>query len=136
MKRLFVAVLALAAAWFIWVTPLIAQSAQPPIGTQLTALFNGTQSITKAFSAVSGKSIYITQISVSGPATGVFTLSKGTGTNCGTGTTTLFTETKASGIAISQGDGAGVIAVVGSGVDLCITVGTNSLTGWVSIAQF
>ena len=132
MRRL----LSIAALCFLWATPLLAQSAQPPIGTQLTTFFNGTQAITKAFSAVSGKSIYITQITASGTAAGVLTISKGTGTNCGTGTTTLYTETLIAGTPLNHGDGAGVIAVVGSSVDLCITVATQSLSGWVSIAQF
>lgn len=117
-------------------SPAFGQSAQPPIGTQLTKLFTGTQAITRAFAAVSGKSIYLTQIAVSGTAAGVFTLSTGTGTNCGTSTVTIYTETLIAGTPISVGDGAGVIAVVGPNLDLCITVATQSLSGWVSIAQF
>lgn len=123
-------------AFALALCPASAQNAFPPVGTQLTYLFNGTQSITRAFAAVSGKSIYITQITASGTATGVLTLSTGTGTNCGTGTTTIYTQAVIAGTPLNHGDGAGVIAVIGSGKDLCITVATASLSGWVSVAQF
>lgn len=113
-----------------------AQNALPPVGTQLTYFFNGTQAITRAFPAVSGKSIYLTQLAVSGTATGVITISKGTGTNCGTGTTVLYTQAIIAGTPISLGDGAGALAVVGPSIDVCVTVATASLSGWLSIAQF
>lgn len=131
MKRLVLALLLSLCA-----TAALAQSAQPPIGTQLTKFFSGTQSITRAFPAIAGKSIYLTQLTISGTAAGVFTLSTGTGTNCGTNTTILYTETTIAGTPISIGDGSGVVAVIGSGLDLCVTVATQSLSGWVSIAQF
>jgi hypothetical protein len=132
MKRL------LTAFGFLLLTTLgaSAQNALPPVSTQLTKFFSGTQSITRAFPAVSGKSIYLTQIAISGTAAGVFTLSTGTGTNCGTSTTTLYTQAIIAGTPISVGDGAGALAVVGSGLDVCITIATQSLSGWVSVAQF
>lgn len=113
-----------------------AQPAFPPIGTQKSAGFNGTQSITQEIAAVSGKSIYLTQITVAGTAAGVFTISTGTGTNCGTDTATIYTETLIAGTPISIGDGAGVVYVVGPSLDVCVTVATQSLNGWISYAQF
>lgn len=104
--------------------------------TQLTAFFNGTQSITRAFPAVSRKSIYLTAIVASGTIGGVLTLSTGTGTNCGTNTTVLYTETVIAGTPLNHGDGSAAIAVIPTALDLCITVATQSLSGWVSIAQF
>lgn len=117
-------------------TAALAQSAQPPIGTQLTKFFNATQTITRAFPAVSGKSIYLTQLTISGTATAVFTLSTGTGTNCGTNTTTIYTATLIASEHIDLGSGSGVLAVVGPSLDLCITIATASANGWLSIAQF
>jgi len=116
--------------------PALAQTSFPPVGTQLTKFFTATQSITRTFPAVSGKSIYLTQLTVSGTAAGVFTLSTGTGTNCGTNTVVVYTETLIAGTPIAVGDGAGVVAVIGPNLDVCITVATQSLSGWVSIAQF
>lgn len=104
--------------------------------TQKTSFFNGTQTITKTFGAISGKSIYLTQLTISGAATAVFTLSTGTGTNCGTSTTVIYTATLIAGENISIGDGSGAAAVIGPGLDVCVTVATASANGWVSIAQF
>lgn len=117
-------------------SPAMAQTAQPPIGTQLTKFFSGTQAITRTLPAVSGKSLYLTQLTISGAATAVFTLSTGTGTNCGTNTTTIYTATLIAGENISIGDGSGVAAVVGPSLDLCITIATASANGWLSVAQF
>lgn len=114
----------------------LAQSAQPPIGTQKTAFFNGTQSITRTIPALTGKSIYITQMTVTGSATAVFTLITGTGTNCGTNPVVIYTTTIIAGEDVDHGNGGGVVAVVGTGVDLCITIATASANGWLSYAQF
>lgn len=130
MKRL-----ALALILGLWASAADAQ-ALLPIGTQLTKFFNTTQSISRAFPAISGKSIYITQFAISGASTSVVTLTTGTGTNCGTGAAIIYTVTFAAGETISIGDGAGVAAVVGSGLDLCVTIATASASGWLSVAQF
>lgn len=114
----------------------LAQNALPSVSTQKTAFFNATQAITRVVAAVSGKSIYLTQLTISGAATSVFTLSSGTGTNCGTNTVVIYTVTLIAGETISIGDGAGAAAVIGGSVDLCITVATASANGWLSVAQF
>lgn len=118
------------------IAPLRAQNALPPVSTQLSKFFSGTQTILRIFPAVNSKTIYLTQLAISGTTGGVFTLSSGTGTNCGTSTTTLYTETLIAGTPISVGDGSGAVAVIGTGLDVCITIATQSLSGWVSIAQF
>lgn len=117
--------------------PAAAQPAFPPVGTQSSSFFNGTQAITRVITGVSGKQIYLTQFTVSALNTSAVTISRGTGTNCGTGTAVIFAKTFATGdLNFVTGDGAGVIAVVGSGVDVCITVATAVSTGWLSWAQF
>jgi hypothetical protein len=116
-------------------SPAMAQAISPP-GTQLTKFFNATQAITRVFPAVSGKSIYLTQLTVAGATTAVFTLSTGTGTNCGTNTVVLYTVTFIAGEQVSIGDGSGVAAVIGPSVDLCVTIATAAAPGWLSIAQF
>lgn len=131
MKRLF-----LALALTLWASIGWAQNALPPVSTQKTSFFNATQSITRAFAAVSGKSLYLTQLTISGATTAVFTLSTGTGTNCGTSTVVLYTITFVAGEQVSIGDGAGAAAVIGSSLDLCVTIATASASGWLSVAQF
>lgn len=131
MKRL-----ALALILGLWASAAGAQTALGPVGTQLTKFFNGTQALTRIFPAVAGKSLYLTQLTVSGTAAGSLVLSTGTGTNCGTNTATIFSETTIAGVSVSDGDGAGVLAVIGPNVDLCLTITSQSLIGWVSVAQF
>lgn len=121
---------------FASVSPALAQTAYPPVGTQKTAFFNGTQALTRIFPAVAGKSLYLTQLTVSGAAAGTLILTTGTGSNCATNSATLFSETTIAGVSVSDGDGAGVLAVIGPSLDLCITVTTQALIGWVSVAQF
>lgn len=117
-------------------SPALAQNALTSPGTQLTKFFNATQTITRAFPAVSGKSIYLTQLTIAGVATAVFTLTEGTGTNCGTNPVVIYTATFIAGEQVSIGDGTGVVAVVGPSLDLCITIATAAAPGWLSIAQF
>lgn len=114
-----------------------AQNAFPPVGTMFSVIFAGTQSITKAISNVSGKRIYITNITVHPASTAVLTLSYGTGTNCGTGTQAFYgPATFQGGENIYDGSGAGAIYVVPAGQDVCITIATATAPGWISFAQF
>lgn len=138
MKRLFVATLALATAWFIWVSPLLAQNAFPPVGTMFSTILAGTvASITKVISGVSGKSIYLTQLTLHPNNTAVVTFSYGSGTNCGTGTTTFYgPATFGAQENAYIGSGAGAIFVVPQGKDVCVTVATAIAPGWLSYAQF
>ena len=132
MKRLALSLILLLFAGGVW-----AQNALPPVSTQKTVFFNAVQTITKIISAISGKSIYLTQLTVDGTSAGtIVTLSTGTGTNCGTGTATIYTTTPIASPRVSIGDGNGVVAVIGSGVDVCLTISPTTATGWVSTAQF
>ena len=71
-----------------------------------------------------------------GGASSVVSWSAGTGTNCATGTVALNApETLTAGSITDFGDGAGAIMVVPIGQDLCLTVGTAAVGGWVAYAQ-
>ena len=132
MKRLALSLILLLFASGVW-----AQNALPPVSTQKTVFFNAVQTITKIISTISVKSIYLTQLTVDGTCAGtIVTLSTGTGTNCGSGTATIYTTTPIASPRVSIGDGNGVVAAIGSGVDVCLTVSPTTATGWVSTAQF
>lgn len=105
--------------------------------TQATSFFNATQAITRVITAVPGKRIYLTQMTATGLDTAVVTISRGTGTNCGTGTVVILTVTfSTANPFFTSGSGASTLAVVGPGVDVCITVATAVATGWLSWSQF
>jgi hypothetical protein len=58
--------------------------------TQASVVVGTVATITQIIPAVTGKSIYITNISLHPAATSVVTISYGTGTNCGTGTVAFY----------------------------------------------
>ena len=116
---------------------VLAQNALPPVSTQKSAIFAGTQSITKLISGIAGKSIYITNISAHPASTSVLTISYGTGTNCGTGTQAFYgPSTFQAGENVYDGSGAGAVFVVPAGNAVCVTAATATSVGWVSYAQF
>lgn len=119
-------------------TAALAQNALPPVGTMFSTPIAGTvASATKIISGVSGKRIYLTQITLHPTSTSVVTFSYGTGTNCGTGTQSFYgPATFQSGEAAYIGSGAGTIFVVPPGNDVCITIATAVAPGWISYAQF
>jgi hypothetical protein len=93
----------------------------------------------KLVSGVAGKQIYITGYTWSGDTTAtVGQLEYGTGTTCGTGTTTISGAYKvAANGAINRGGPTGlVLAPVPAGKDLCIVATTGALAGDVSYTQF
>ena len=102
------------------------------------ALPTSTQSRTKLIAGVAGKFTYITNwhlIPVSGA---VVTWTYGTGTNCGTGTTTL-DGPDTYGTTLNPdnyGVGEGAILVAPEGVDICLTVTTAAISGSVGYGQF
>lgn len=111
--------------------PAIQASASIPINiaaattTQLVALSGTTNIFVTSWDVISG-------------GTGNFTLVYGTGTNCGTGTTSLtgpYPLTAQAGI--SKGDGQGIVLIVPRGNALCATTSTSvQMSGAVSYAQF
>ena len=135
MTRRLLKALLLSAAFALGASAALAQSSVNP-GTQHTAFGVGTQSITKAISGKTNQQINLTQLTISGVVGAVFTLTEGTGTNCGTNPVVIYTTTLIAGTPIGDGDGAGVIAVIPSATDLCVTVATQSANWWLSWSQF
>jgi hypothetical protein len=105
-----------------------------------TADFNvtATTALVEIAPAVTGKSIYLTQITLRLLTTSVLTLTHGTGTNCATGTPIAFFTYTAGAAAetLTSGTGNGALFIVPQGRALCITVATAAASGWVSWAQF
>lgn len=97
-----------------------------------------TATTTQLVALVSGKTIFVTSWDVISGGTGNFTLVYGTGTNCGTGTTSLtgpYPLTAQAGI--SKGDGMGIVILVPQGNALCATTSAAvQMSGAVSYAQF
>lgn len=114
--------------------------AQTPGGvpaTQASVTFSGTTTINQIIPAITGQRIYLTNITIHPANTSVVTLSYGTGTNCGTGTTVFYgPATFQSGENIYDGTGYGAIFVVPLSNAVCITIGTASAPGWISYAQY
>lgn len=104
--------------------------------TMASATFSAVTAITQIVPAIAGQRIYITNITVHPAATSVLTLSYGTGTNCGTGTTAFYSGTFQAGENVYDGVGNGAIFVIPVGNALCVTIATAVATGWVSYAQF
>jgi len=106
--------------------------------TEASVLFGSTTTaITKIISAISGQSIYLTQVTIKPANTSVVTLSYGSGTNCGTGTQAFYGPvTFGTGESIYLGNGAGALYVVPQSKDVCATVSTAIAPGWISYSMF
>lgn len=142
MKKLLLALLlALATA-----VPAAAQTGggQPVICNKIFTVNQGAVALTKVISGVAGDSISICGWTLSGgAAASSAALSYGTGTNCGTGTTTLLPihNLPINGGLVDHVDFAQtpVPAVNASGVpiDVClVTTGTGPITVVLYYAQF
>lgn len=133
--------------------PTIALAQAPPQGCYTTNGVNCVPAVQAATSVpiniaastttqlvalVADKTIFVTSWDVISAGTGNFTLVYGTGTNCGTGTTSLtgpYPLTAQAGI--SKGDGVGIVILVPRGNALCATTSTSvQMSGAVSYAQF
>ena len=97
-----------------------------------------TGTTTQLVALVANQTIYITSWDVMAGGTGNFTLEYGTGTNCGTGTTTLTGAYPLIAQAgISKGNGLGPVLIVPPGNALCaLTDQTIQYSGSISYAQF
>lgn len=97
-----------------------------------------TATTTQLVALVSGKKIYVTAWDIIASGTGNFTLVYGTGTNCGTGTTSLtgpYALIAQAGIA--KGNGIAPVLFVPSSNALCVTTSASvQMSGSVSYAQF
>lgn len=113
------------------------QSVVVPATTNQISIAGTVAARTSIISGVSGKSIYVTAVSLIALDTSVVTFSYGTGTNCGTGTTALTgAMTFEIGKVLSVGSGYGAVMVVPAGNDLCITIATAAAPGFLAYSLF
>ena len=128
---------ALFLAWLALLGPAQAQPVYIPATQSQIAIAGTVATATKIVSGISGKSIYITAIALVPVATSVVLLTAGTGTNCGTSTTSLTgTMTFGAGQTLQHGSGYGAVSVLPQGYDLCITISTAAAPGILSYSQF
>lgn len=140
MKILSRAGLALAMALACVLSPIAAFAApvSSPMQADASAAINvSTATTTELVPLVSGQQIYVTHFNVIAGGTGNITLVYGTGSACGTGTTSLsgaYNLTAQAGIA--AGNGLGVILIVPPGRALCVTTSAAvQMSGFVSYSQ-
>lgn len=102
------------------------------------AISISTATTTQLIALSSGKNIFVSSWNVISGGTGNFTLVYGTGTNCGTGTTSLTGAYPLIAQAgISVGSGLGITLVVPRGNALCATTSAAvQMSGSVSYVQF
>lgn len=97
-----------------------------------------TATTTQIVALASSQKIYVTSFDVIAGGTGNITFVYGTGSNCGTGTTSLtgaYPLTAQAGIA--KGNGLGPVLVVPASNALCVTTSAAvQMSGSVSYAQF
>ncbi len=129
--------LALILAGLILAGSALAQSVVVPATQQQIAVAGTVAARTKIVSGATGKSIYVTAVTLVPVATSVVTFSYGTGTDCATGTTVLAgVLTFAAGQTLHAGSGNGAVIVVPPGNDLCITIATAAAPGFLAYALF
>ena len=126
------------ALWLVVASAAFAQqSVYVPATTVQISVVGTVATATKIISGISGKSIYVTAVSLIPVATSVVTFTTGTGTNYGTGTASITgAMTFGAGQVLSLGNGYGAIFVLPSGNDLCITIATAAAPGSLSFSQF
>ena len=113
------------------------QSVFVPATTATIAVAGTVAARTRIITGLTGKSIYLTAIALVPVATGVVTLSQGTGTNCGTDTVVLTgVMTFAAGQTLTIGTGNGTVLVLAPATDLCITIATAAAPGFIAYSIF
>lgn len=108
-------------------------------GTPASAAISVSTATTTQLVAISGTTkIYVTSYDVIAAGTGNITFVYGTGSSCGTGTTSLtgaYNLTAQAGVA--KGNGQGAVLVVPAGNALCVTTSAAvQMSGSVSYQQF
>jgi hypothetical protein len=131
----------LSAALLIYLGLASAALAQTPGGvpsTMATIPIAGTVATsTRIITGNASKQIYVTALGLIPAATSVVTLTAGTGTNCGTNTTSLTgAMTFTTQAPFFYGSGYGAVLVLPKGYDLCITIATAAAPGTLAYAQY
>jgi hypothetical protein len=102
------------------------------------AISVSTATTTQIVALSSSKKIYVSSFDVIAGGTGNITFVYGTGSNCGTGTTSLtgaYNLTAQAGIA--KGNGLGAVLVVPASNALCVTTSAAvQMSGSVAYTQF
>lgn len=110
----------------------------PPAADASAAINVSTATTTQLVALSSGKKIYVAALDVIAAGTGNITFVYGTGSNCGTGTTSLtgaYNLTAQAGIA--KGNGLGAVLVVPASNALCVTTSAAvQMSGSVAYAQY
>lgn len=110
----------------------------PPAADTSAAINVSTATTTQIVALASAKKIYVSSFDVVAGGTGNITFVYGTGSNCGTGTTSLtgaYNLTAQAGIA--KGNGLGAVLVVPASNALCVTTSAAvQMSGSVSYAQY
>lgn len=110
----------------------------PPAADSSAAINVSTATTTQIVALASSKKIYVSSFDVIAGGTGNITFVYGTGSNCGTGTTSLtgpYNLTAQAGIA--KGNGLGAVLVVPASNALCVTTSAAvQMSGSVSYTQF
>lgn len=115
----------------------LAQSPVVPSTSTQISVAGTVAASTRIVTGVTGKQIYVTALMLIPVATSVVTFTYGTGTNCGTGTTSLTgAMTFAAGATVMHGSGNGAVFVLPRGNDLCITIATAAAPGSLAYALF
>jgi hypothetical protein len=136
MKKLLIA--ATAACALALSAPAFAGSTAAPMqGDQSVGVGMSSATTTAFISGVSNQRIYVTGGMLWANGTGNLTFKYGTGTDCGTGTTSINSQviSMTAQTAFLVGTGLGPALVVPAGKDLCITWSTTAtMAGWLTYA--
>jgi hypothetical protein len=136
MKKLFPPLLLIA----LWSSGAVGQTAGPPTlyCNKSFVVSAGATAITQIVAPVAGQSLHLCGYDLNtGAAAGTFQLSIGTGSNCGTGTTSVTPAFSlgVNGVLVSRPGGVWYSSPVGSA--LCYTItGTGPMNALVSYGQF
>lgn len=116
---------------------LAQQSVVVPATTNQISIAGTVATSTKIVTGIAGKQIYVTAVALIPVATSAVTFTYGTGTNCGTGTTSITgVMTFAAGQTLTYGIGNGAIFVLPVANDLCITITTAAAPGSLAYSIF
>ena len=115
-----------------------ANSATLPIGSASVAVNMSTATTTQHVALSGTTLIRVTGIVLVAGGTTNVTFAYGTGTNCGTGTTSISGAMPlVANSGLSIGSGVGAVLVIPSGQALCITNSAAvQLSGWITYTQF
>lgn len=108
-----------------------------PTTTNAISIVGTVAGSTRIITGAAGKQIYVNSLLLVPTATAVVTFTYGTGTNCGTGTTSITGPMAFSaGQTVNYGVGNGAVFVLPPGTDLCIAIATAIAPGSLAYSLF